>query len=139
MTQKKDLVFLPVPQQLRERLVRENGGVLVNLPFRFMRGVGDEPVPTVGFSGINVYGRDDLPEGFAYDVAKSLDEKRELIRWTNQPFSYDPTTVPDGRAYRCIPAPSNIIARAGIPCMAQRRQSKFQRNSCSTILDELSV
>ncbi len=97
MTQKKDLGFLPVPQPLREQFVRENGGVLVNLPFRYMRGVGDEPVPTVGFSGINVYGRDDLPEGFVYDVAKSLDEKRDLIRWTNQPFSYDPMTVADGR------------------------------------------
>jgi uncharacterized protein len=115
MTQKKDLVFLPVPQQLREQFVRENGGVLVNLPFRFMRGVGDEPVPTVGFSGIDVYGRDDLPEGFAYDVAKSLDEKRELIRWTNQPFSYDPMTVADGRGVPLHPGAIEYYRTRGYP------------------------
>jgi len=96
MTQKKDLVFLPVPDQLRQQLVKENGAVLVDLPFRYMRGVGDVAVPTVGFSGIVVYGRDDLSEAFAYDVARALDERRDLIRWTNQPFSYDPMTVADG-------------------------------------------
>jgi TRAP-type uncharacterized transport system substrate-binding protein len=96
MTQKKDLVFLPVPEELRRKLVSENGAVPVDLPFRYMRGIGDVPIPTVGFSGIEVYGRDDLPDAFTYDVAKALDEKRDLIRWTNQPFSYDPMTVANG-------------------------------------------
>jgi TRAP transporter TAXI family solute receptor len=96
MTQKKDLVFLPIPDELRQRLVSENGAVLVDLPFRYMVGVGDAPIPTVGLSGTSVYGRDDMPDAFAYDVAKALDEKRDLIRWTNQPFSYDPMTVANG-------------------------------------------
>ena len=115
MTQKKDLIFLPVPQGLREQFVRQNGGVLVNLPFRYMRGVGDEPVATVGFSGIDVYGRDDLPESFAYDVAKSLDEKRDLIRWTNQPFSYDPMTVADGRGVPLHPGAVEYYRTRGYP------------------------
>jgi TRAP-type uncharacterized transport system substrate-binding protein len=96
MTQKKDLVFLPIPEGLRQKLVKENGATLVDLPFRYMQGVGDAPIPSVGFSGTEVYGRDDLPEAFVYDVAKALDERRDLIRWTNQPFSYDPMTVADG-------------------------------------------
>jgi uncharacterized protein len=115
MTQKKDLVFLPVPQPLREQFVKENGGVPVNLPFRYMRGVGDEPIPTVGFSGIDVYGRDDLPEGFVYDVAKSLDERRDLIRWTNQPFSYDPMTVADGRGVPLHPGAIEYYRARGYP------------------------
>ncbi len=96
MSQRKDLVFLPIPEALRARLVNETGAIAVDLPFRYMRGVGDQPVPSVGYSGVFVYGRDDLPDGFAHDVAQALDEKRELIRWSNQPFSYDPGTVADG-------------------------------------------
>jgi TRAP-type uncharacterized transport system substrate-binding protein len=96
MTQKKDLVFFPIPEELRQKLVKENGAVLVDLPFRYMQGIGDARIPTVGFSGTEVYGRDDLSESFAYDVAKALDERRDLIRWTNQPFSYDPMTVANG-------------------------------------------
>lgn len=115
MTQKRNLVFLPVPQQLREQLVKENGGTLVNLPFRYMRGIGDEPIPTVGFSGIDVYGRHDLPESFVYDVAKSLDERRDLIRWTNQPFSYDPMTVADGRGVPLHPGAIEYYRDRGYP------------------------
>ena len=29
---------------------------LVDLPFRYMRGVGDKPLPTIGTSGTAVYG-----------------------------------------------------------------------------------
>src|SRR6185312_12912400 len=58
MTQKKDLVFFSVPEPLRQKLAKENGGVLVDLPFRYMAGVGDGPIASVGFSGTEVYGRD---------------------------------------------------------------------------------
>jgi TRAP-type uncharacterized transport system substrate-binding protein len=61
-----------------------------------MRGVGDKPVPVVGTSGEAVYGRDDLPQQFAYDVAKALDEQHGLLKWAVVPFSYDPATVADG-------------------------------------------
>jgi TRAP-type uncharacterized transport system substrate-binding protein len=56
----------------------------------------DEPFHTLGLSGLTVYGRDDLPDQFVTDIAKSLDEKHALIKWANQPFSYDPNTVADG-------------------------------------------
>jgi uncharacterized protein len=113
MTQKKDLVFLPVAEELRQKLVRENGATLVDLPFRYMRGVGDVPIPTVGFSGVNIYGRDDLPDSFAYDVAKALDEKRDLIRWTNQPFSYDPLTVANGDGVPLHPGAARYYRERG--------------------------
>jgi uncharacterized protein len=96
MSLKKDLVFLPLPDDLRQKLVRDDGAQLVEIPFRYMRGVGDKPVPTVGISGEAVYGRDDLPASFAYDVAKALDEQHGLLKWAVVPFSYDPATVADG-------------------------------------------
>ena len=96
MSLKKDLVFLALPDDLRQKLTREDGAQLVEIPFRYMRGVGDKPVPTVGTSGEAVYGRDDLPQSFAYDVAKGLDEQHGLLKWAVVPFSYDPATVADG-------------------------------------------
>jgi uncharacterized protein len=113
MTQRKDLVFFAVPEDLRQKLVKENGAVLVDLPFRYMRGVGDDPIPTVGFSGTDVYGRDDLPDAFVYAVAKALDEKRDLIRWTNQPFSYDPMTVANGDGVPLHPAAARYYHERG--------------------------
>jgi hypothetical protein len=96
MSLKKDLVFLPLPEELRQRLAKEEGVQLVEIPFRYMRGVGDTPVPTVGLSGDFVYGRDDLPDQFTYDVAKALDEQHGQLKWGVVPFSYDPATVADG-------------------------------------------
>jgi TRAP-type uncharacterized transport system substrate-binding protein len=96
MSMRKDLVFLPLPEELRQKLVKEQGAQLVDIPFRYMRGVGDRPIPTVGTSGEAVYGRDDLPDQFAYDVAKGLDEQHGLLKWAVVPFSYDPATVADG-------------------------------------------
>src|SRR3984957_10615107 len=96
MSLKKDLVFLALSDDLRQKLAREDGAQLVDIPFRYMRGVGDKPVVTVGTSGEAVYGRDDLPDQFAYDVAKGLDEQHGLLKWAVVPFSYDPATVAGG-------------------------------------------
>jgi len=104
MSQKKDLVFLQIPEDLRQKLQKEYRAELVDLPFRYLRGVDDEPHPTVGVSGHAVYGRDDLPDQFVYDIAKGLDEKRSLIKWAGQPFSYDSATVWDGRGVPLHPA-----------------------------------
>ena len=115
MTQKKDLVFFAIPEDLRQKLARENGAEMVELPFRYMQGVGDTPLPTVGFSGTAVYGRDDLPDDFVYTVAKALDEKRNLIRWTNQPFSYDPNTVANGGGVPLHPGAARYYRERGFP------------------------
>lgn len=124
MTQKKDLVFLPVPEELRQKIVKENDATLVDLPFRYMRGVGDVPIPTVGFSGTSIYGRDDLPDAFVYDIVKALDEKRDLLRWTTQPFAYDSNTVADGRGVPLHPGAAKYYRERGYPIKEPRVQSK---------------
>jgi TRAP transporter TAXI family solute receptor len=113
MSQKKDLIFLQIPEDLRQKLAKENSGELVTLPFRYLRGQDDEPHPTVGFSGLFVYGRDDLPDQFVHDVAQSLDEKRSLIKWANQPFSYDPNTVWQGKGVPLHPAAAQYYRERG--------------------------
>jgi TRAP-type uncharacterized transport system substrate-binding protein len=96
-TMLKDLIFLPVPEEVRQRLVKGNPlATLVDLPWRYMRGVPDTPIASVGSSGTAIYARDDVPEAFAYDVAKAVDEHHDLLKWADMPFSYDPNTVADG-------------------------------------------
>jgi uncharacterized protein len=104
MTQKKNLHFFSFPDDLRQKLVKENEAQLVDLPFRYMRGVGDAPIHTVGVSGTDIYGRDDLPDSFVRDVAKALDEQRGLLKWTNQPFTYNEQIVWNGRGVPLHPA-----------------------------------
>lgn len=113
MSQKKDLVFLRIPEELRQKLAREHHGELVNLPFRYLRGLDDEPYPTVGLSGLFVYGREDLPDAFVRDVARSIDEKHALIKWAIQPFSYDPNTVADGDGVPLHPAAARYYQERG--------------------------
>jgi hypothetical protein len=113
MSQKKDLVFLQIPQDLLEKLAKDYVGELVDLPFRYLRGVDDEPHPTVGLSGLAVYGRDDLPDDFVRDIAKALDDRHDLLKWTNQPMSYDPRTVGDGHGVPMHPAAARYYSERG--------------------------
>lgn len=113
MSTRKELVFLPLPEELRQKLAREQGAELVEIPFRYMRGVGDAPVPTVGTSGEAVYGRDDLPDQFTYEVAKALDEQHGLLKWAVVPFSYDPATVADGGGVPLHPGAARYYRERG--------------------------
>src|ERR1051326_5071838 len=88
MTMKKDLIFLPIPDEVRKKLVAGSPlATLVDLPFRFMRGVPDTPIASVGTSGTAIYSRDDVPDQFAYEVARAVDEHHDLLKWGIMPFS----------------------------------------------------
>ena len=114
MSMKKDLVFLPVPEEVRQKLVKGNPlATLVDLPFRYMRGVPDTPVASVGTSGTAIYARDDVPETFAYAVAKATDEHHDLLKWANMPFSYDPNTVGDGAGVPLHPGAARYYRERG--------------------------
>src|SRR5262249_33986693 len=92
VTAKYDMRFLPMPQDLRETMAKELDGQLVNIPTALFRGV-NAPVPSVGTSARAVYAKDSLSADFAYTVAKSLNENRDLFRWTHVPFTYDSALV----------------------------------------------
>jgi TRAP-type uncharacterized transport system substrate-binding protein len=85
--------FLPMPPELVQRLC-DSGEVESPgfIPHRLMRGV-DEDIPSVERFPQVIYSREDVPEGFVYEVAQALDQGRALFRQTHLPYSYDPRTV----------------------------------------------
>jgi TRAP transporter TAXI family solute receptor len=91
-TYTKDLEFLTLPQELRERLVREFGFAHVTMPLGYFKGVKTD-YPTVELSGQAVYARADMPDEFAYQLTKAMDEEREAYLWSIRPFPYDTRKV----------------------------------------------
>jgi TRAP-type uncharacterized transport system substrate-binding protein len=87
-----NLRFLPIPNALIERVCREYGGVPGLIPYRLLRGV-DAPTPSVYRPWQLIFGRDDMPEDFAYGLAQAYDIHRELFRETHIPYSWDPAEV----------------------------------------------
>jgi uncharacterized protein len=88
VSQKVDLTYLKLPDDLLAKMAKEGELTRVDLPIGFLRGV-TEPIPTVAISGIAIYGRDDMPDTFAYDVAKALDQQQQLLQWSQLKLSYN--------------------------------------------------
>jgi TRAP transporter TAXI family solute receptor len=111
-TVRHELRFLPLPDDLIQRIATEAGGEPGFIPHQLMRGVvGD--VPSVARSAHVIYGRDDLPDDFAYLLAKTLDEKRHLFRQVYLPYSYDPKTAARQDGIPLHPGARRYYAEAG--------------------------
>jgi uncharacterized protein len=87
-----DLRFLALPEALIDRIVASGHADRGHIPVKLLRGV-NENVTTVARLPQVIYTRDDMPEDFAYLLAKALDENRALLRQVHIPFSYDPANV----------------------------------------------
>lgn len=92
MSQRFRLRYLALPREMVEAIAKDMGGEVVDLPLGYLRGV-DRPITTVGRSGQAIFGRADLPEDFAYEVARQMDQHQDLLKWAIRPFSYNPHTV----------------------------------------------
>jgi uncharacterized protein len=90
-TQRYDLRFLQLPDDLLDKLAKEFSLEKVDIPFGYMRGV-DRRIRTVARSGQVVYGRTDMPDEFAFELAKAIDEDRRGMIWAPLPLSYNPQT-----------------------------------------------
>ena len=88
ISQKFDLNFIGLPDDLLAKLAQEGEQERGIIPVGLYRGVA-RPIPTVVRTGTVVYGRDDMPEDFAYMVAKAMDEQQELLQWKHLNFSYN--------------------------------------------------
>lgn len=91
VTQIYELNFLQLPEDLLNKLA-EYPYERVIMPQAYFAGV-DRDLPTIGRNGHVVFCRDDAPESFAYDVAKAMDQHKNLLKWKVLPFSYNPATV----------------------------------------------
>jgi TRAP transporter TAXI family solute receptor len=92
LSTKWDLRYLELPAELRSKLVKENDWQERSIPFSLFRGI-DRPIPSVARTGTVLYGRDDMPDDFAYTLAKAMDEHQELLQWSNVTYSYNPNSV----------------------------------------------
>jgi TRAP transporter TAXI family solute receptor len=88
ISQKFDLNFIELPDDLLAKLARETEQERGTIPVGLYRGVV-RPIPTVVRTGTVVYGRADMPEDFAYLVAKAMDEQQHLLQWKHLNFSYN--------------------------------------------------
>lgn len=91
VTQLYELNFLQLPDDLLDKLAQwpmER----VTMPQAYFAGA-DRRIATVGRNGQVVFCRDDAPESFSYDIAKALDQHKDLLEWAILPFSYNPATV----------------------------------------------
>jgi uncharacterized protein len=92
VTQRLDLKYLELPQELRTKLVRDFDWQEQKIPLGLFRGV-DHPIPAVVRTGTVLYGRADMADDLAYTLAKALDEHQDLLQWSNVTYSYNPHTV----------------------------------------------
>ncbi len=90
--QQHDFTYLDIPADLRASLARTFLLQQHDAPLGLVRGV-NRPIPTVARTGNAIYGRADMPDDFAYAVAKALDEHQDVWQWTIMPFTYDAKTV----------------------------------------------
>ena len=95
VTQRYDLNYLQLPEELLAKLAKDYGMVRRDIPLGYMRGIDRtiHTVVSVGGPGTIVYGRADNPDDFAYTVAKALDEHQDLLQWGINRYAYDRRTV----------------------------------------------
>jgi hypothetical protein len=93
-TQKYDLKYLELAPDLKQKMMKEFGYKEGFVPAGAFRGV-DKPIPTLVRDGTVIYGRTDMPDDFAYALAKAMDEHQELLQWANASmnWSYNWRTV----------------------------------------------
>lgn len=89
---REDLQFLQLPDALLDRMAKDLRLEKVELPHGLIRGI-DRPMRTVARSGQVIYGRDDMPDDFAYALAETLDKERRRFIWSSLPLSYNPQTA----------------------------------------------
>ena len=87
-----DLKYLGLANDLRTKVAKEFDLEEGNVPVGLFRSI-DRPIPTVLRTGTAIYGRDDMPDEFAYTVAKAIDERQDLLQWSNVAYSYNAHTV----------------------------------------------
>lgn len=88
VSQRFDLNFIQLPDELLATLANETGEDPGVIPAGLYRGI-DHPIRTLVRTGTAVYGRADMPDDFAYAVAKAIDERQELLQWSHLNFSYN--------------------------------------------------
>lgn len=92
---------LAVDEWVIQHLQRTYGYAGSEIPAGTYRGV-EHPVSTVDFSGWLVFCREDMPEEWAYAVARACDVTREQVTralWDREPLTWNPGAAAEGGDY----------------------------------------
>ncbi len=92
VSQRFDLDYLRLPDPLLDKLAAEFDMQRQDMPDGLLRGVHAR-IATVARTGHAIYTRADVPDAFAYAVAKALDEQQQRLQWSHLNFSYNVHTV----------------------------------------------
>jgi hypothetical protein len=92
VSQRFELNYIQLPDELLARLAADDWYDPGLIPVGLLPGI-EHPIRTVVRTGTVVYTRADVPESFAYDVAKAVDEQQHLLQWSQLNFSYNPHHV----------------------------------------------
>ncbi len=112
ISQKFDLKFIPLPNDLLDELAKETEQERGTIPPGLYRGV-EQPIPTVVRTGTVIYCRTDTPDDFAYLVAKALDEQQQLFQWSHLNFSYNVHKVWNGYEVPLHPGAARYYKEVG--------------------------
>jgi TRAP transporter TAXI family solute receptor len=93
MSYRYDLEFLQMPNDLMEKWAKEGGYEIRNSPPSLLPGLEGRSIRSIAKSGSVIYGRTDMPDDFAYALAKNIDEHQELLQWTHMNWFYNRHTV----------------------------------------------
>ncbi len=88
VSQHFDLNYLDIPEPVLSKLAQDPLAYRGYIPVGLLRGV-ERTIPTIVRNGTVIYTRADVPDSFAYDVARAMDEHQDELQWTNQNFSYN--------------------------------------------------
>jgi hypothetical protein len=112
ISQKFDLNFIELPDDLLAQLAKDGEQERGVIPAGLYRGI-ERPIPTVVRTGTAIYGRADMPDDFAYIVAKAMDEQQQLLQWRHLNFSYNVHTVWKGYEVPLHPGAARYYKKMG--------------------------
>jgi TRAP transporter TAXI family solute receptor len=92
VSQRFDLHYLHLPAPLLDQLAKTYSYQRRDIPDGLLRGL-NEAIPSIATNTINIFGRDDTPDDFAYALAKAIDQHKELLAWNIDATSYNPQNV----------------------------------------------
>lgn len=95
-TYRHDLHFLSLPEDLLNQLATDDLALeRATAQWGLLRGV-DRSIDTVIRNGHAIFGRDDMPDDVAYDIARAVYRHRRALESYIRPYSYNSATVTNG-------------------------------------------
>ena len=130
VTQTTPLTFIPLPTALLTQLEQTYDMVPFTAPIGFVKWMW-QPYATVGFNGDAVFGRSDMPDQFAYDLAKGIDQRKDLLETGYEHWAYDPTQVWKAYGVPLAPGAAKYYAEQGYLTLTMPPQCNGSLAGCN--------